>query len=345
MLLFRLIVLFSLALSIQTLLPQEVTITRIADSNLFQLKDSTYIKMAGVDIPRLSNPEYVLRIVAKNSLSFSERQLLNKTFKVRIIDKSDDYKLVYLIHEYLMGETIFNFAYLEKGFGKFLNNIDANDKEQFLSAQKKAQKNKSGIWKTLGSDTNLILDREFTSVSSNKLLADSLEFEIKKNPKPTAGHVIAELLGGMAGGLLASMASYGSTLMFYPQEREDKYKSFRNIAAYSGFSIGSASLIYLLGKNTSKDISYGYTLLSSVIGSGIGLGFLYQGEDGIDNIYVFISVLCSIAGPLIYVNAIAPDKFSQKVSSIQIKPKDNLTAANFYNRTKFIDFEILRLNF
>lgn len=332
----------------QSLYPQQVTISRIVDSNLFELSDSTLIKLAGVDMPKTNNPHYFLRETAREAIHFSEDNLLNRTFKLKYLSENEDYKLVLLLRSYIIGEEAINHLFLEKGYGKFINNADSLDITTLITAQDKAKAERIGIWRILELNYSDVLDRdgEFDAIQSPP--ADSIRFQSISYPVATPGKVIAELLVSPFGGFITSIFTVGVTSYFFSKAKDEtEFKHILLLSFFSGYSLGTAATVYLIDKNSSKDVTFANTLIASAIGAGLGGGLvaLITKNSNIQSEFFIATMIKATIAPVIYVNAIAPDRFSGSISAAYELRLKGLNAAELYNRTLLANFELFRINF
>ncbi len=130
-------------------LSQIVKVSKIHDSNLFELTDGRLIKLAGVDIPNITSTNPNNLVVAKQAKRFAEKILLNRKFSFISIEnkvKTSIYSLGVLSREFPTETVLYNLQFLEKGFGKFINNLDTLDSKLYRLAEHHSKRNEFGIW-------------------------------------------------------------------------------------------------------------------------------------------------------------------------------------------------------
>lgn len=336
----------------QTLFSQQVMITRIVDSNLFEIQASTYIKLAGVDIPRLNNPHHLLRNFANDAVVFENKNLLNQNFTIKVLGQSDKNKLVYLYKKDIFDSKKLNLFFIEEGYGRLINNIDSADLSEFRSAELKARRDNKGIWNFKEVNYNELLDREYTEEERNKIQLDSVTQVIRKISGPRTSHVLGEFFlgsfGGMAAGLLTGM--FG--VIFSPDSQNKDGLSNESetrllIAIYSGYLLGNTLGVNAVAGKTSKQITFLETFMASLAGGAIGMGLFYSVYDGANAPpgLLIIPMLVPVISAMIYVNAFAPDKTYESAAKNFTFDYDDLTAAKIYNSTNLIDIELFRLHF
>ena len=134
---------------IKSLFPQEVEITKIIDSNLFELKNGERIKLANLEIPSIYNPDTLLADFASYVKKFSEDVLLKKQLSLEYaepVDSTLDVHNVHLYKKYVLNIVDYNEMYLEKGMGKLLEPVGEKYQEKYLKAASEAKEQKRGIW-------------------------------------------------------------------------------------------------------------------------------------------------------------------------------------------------------
>jgi len=330
---------------------QTVKISKVIDSNLFEMTDNSRIKLAGIDMPRLDNPDYHLRSIAEYAVAYSKKKLLRKPFILKILDDSAGVKLVYLTYKFPLEEKNYNLLFLEQGFGKFIYNIDSCDTDEFLQAEQFAIDENKGIWKLINQNEDLIFDREYTATERNDPeVTDSLDYLIATTPKPQFSHVAMELLVSPAVGLLVGLPVGLISSEFLARDGEFGSLEAGVIGWYAGYVIGSSLCTYAIADKTNKKVKIAGTLLASGLGAGFGVIIAGWGSENNNrkNDWLFIApLLLPLITSAIYVNAIASDKYSSAQLSeykFQFQNK-HLTAADIYNCSKVFEVDILKVSF
>lgn len=326
---------------------QYVRITKIIDSNHFELEDHTRIKLAGIDMPRKDNPDFMLGKTAEYAMIYAKKKLFVREFKLIELSEENGTKLVYLIEEDSIGERIYNLNFLEQGFGKFLNNIMISDIDDFIGAEQFARDNNKGIWKILVG-RELMLDREYAQAEPSVM--DSIDYLRFTTPKPQSAHIMSELAVSPVIGFVTGIPTGFMSLFFISAEDEWAGIKATTLGWYVGYVLGSAVSVYSISERTSKNVSLWGTMLSGVIGGGLGLALLKWNNDSNhrdQNAWYYFPplafpILCSI----LYANSIAPERFPDTGKTYTDNIKDGrLTAADIYNRTKLFQMELFRINF
>lgn len=323
-------------------------ITKVIDSNLFMLEDSTLVKMAGIDMPRLDNPDYMLRITAEYAAVYAKKKLLNRPFYFKVI-KAGEVKLVFIIKESgSSGEEILNLWFLKQGFGKFLNNIDTAFHNSFISAGQFALDYNKGLWKILNGREPGLLDLKNNRTSwINGEIMDSLDYLKMTLPEPGFIQVINEMTWGPLIGVVMGVPAGFMSLFFV--SAEDEWSGIRatTLGWYSGYVLGSALSIYGYSRNTTKDVSIWGSMLSGAAGAALGLAIYqwnYYSNNRERNAWVYFAPLAfPIISSVLYANSIAPDRFPVRQSDDQ--RRDGFTAADIYNRAKVFELNLFRISF
>jgi len=150
----RIIFLFSFIipfLFISSLLSQKVKLTKIIDTNLFEINKQDTIKLANVEIPSKTTSDSLLKeYFIPHVLKYENEKLLDKYFKIIYADKVDSLRqvrAVYLYNDYQFSSDFMNEKILLKGFGKYVPFKDCEEQQKCKSAAMEAQENERGIWK------------------------------------------------------------------------------------------------------------------------------------------------------------------------------------------------------
>ena len=127
----------------------EVKIIRVLDSNLFELKDGRRVRLAYVLTPSVSDSNRRVSLFAFRTKKYAEEQLLNQKVIVEILytDQPDTAPLpAHIFQKFPLKTVWYNKVYLERGFGKFVEETDTTHRAECLRAESKARKKKRGVW-------------------------------------------------------------------------------------------------------------------------------------------------------------------------------------------------------
>jgi len=128
---------------------QEVKIVKVLDSNLFETKSGQRIRLANVLTPSISDSNKKLALFAMSIKKYAEEQFLGRPLIMKIA-RTDSGKSepipVHLFQKFMMKTVCYNKLYLERGYGKFIEEADTTYRAEYLAAQEKAKRKKRGIW-------------------------------------------------------------------------------------------------------------------------------------------------------------------------------------------------------
>ncbi len=339
------ILFFSFFLLTASLYPQKVKVTKVIDSNLFELSDGRIVKLAGIDVPMLSHLSKFYQSAAQDAVEYSKINLLNRFVTVETIERfpDKDFSTVMMYKNYLFNKVNVSTRYLLYGYGKFYDNVDEKWKAEFLDFQKSAMENKRGIWLNDNLTMNDTLDAFFMKDSLNLRRQSNLEFTYKSLPRPLYFQIPLELLAGTGMTIITGIASGVIIYMF-----EDKRGEFSGFGAVMGGSIlgygfGFPIGVYLTANPQNPNVSLPLTILSSVgltVGM-FGITSLIAGDD--KNSWVrYLPIFAPIIGSLVYAHVLAPPQGFQK--------SDNFTNIGFshaqlYNSKRIINLNLIRISF
>ena len=329
---------------------QYVRITKILNSNLFELQDGTKIKMAGIDAPQLESPIPFFQEVAKDATFYSTENLLTRQVFIEPLpkDSSQSYNLVFIKYNYLFQEVNYNQKFLLNGYGKFIDNVNGKYKTEILESEDHARNNKKGIWeyyKTVSTDT---LDQDLTASGIVQLAKmDSIEIKSQHKPRPIYISLPLELLVGSISTVITGIAS--GALFSAIVQPHGEYSGFATLGfgILIGYTIGFSSGVYFVASYDNPNLSYWTT-----IGSSLGLTLVTSGISALvagKNDYHFtrfIALLSPIIGPLLYVHAFPP-AYPTREDFIP-KNSDNVKIESFkdyYNTTMNFRMELIRIYF
>jgi endonuclease YncB( thermonuclease family) len=149
---------------------QEVVISKIIDTNLFELSDGQKIKLYGLEIPSLNVKDPALKKVAEEIIENVKQIISNRQFVVKFVDEENGIKRVKLFKNYSGNEINISEWFLSNGLATMtLDNEDARVLEQF---EKKGMEEKRGIWK--GTKENNLAEK---FVTADKLTQLNKQYE------------------------------------------------------------------------------------------------------------------------------------------------------------------------
>ena len=338
---------------------QKAKIEKIIDSNLFELDDGTLIKIANIDVPNINHPNLSLRKVGLKAFEYARQIFLKRSYELTYPNpvKSDTiYRLVYLIKEYPLELRDYTQTYLQKGYGKYINNTNNFvEKEKYLIAENEARDNKKGIWQYnfSNSDTldrsylgeELLTEEIYDSLRASGSIFSGLESGervlIEMVAAPVLGFASAFLSGALVGGIAGISGSDNMNNLGY-----------FIVGAYVGYAIGNAAGVYSIAKSGDREITYGETFLASAFGGVLGILGAYMNESIFNNAetrFVFPLALPGLCA-IIYANIIAPKKVDNKSYSNNINnsfSKNNfmLSHKDIFNSKKIFEMEVLKISF
>lgn len=138
---------------------QEVVISKIIDTNLFELSDGQKVKLYGLEIPSLNVQDPALKKVAEEVYENVKQIISNRQFVIKYVDEENGIKRVKLFKNYSGNEINISEWFLSNGLATMtLDNEDARSLEQY---EKKGMEEKRGIWK--GTKENSIAEKFITT--------------------------------------------------------------------------------------------------------------------------------------------------------------------------------------
>ncbi|MCL6099265.1 MAG: thermonuclease family protein [Bacteroidetes bacterium] len=345
----RLLFLTILMLS-SSIFGQYVKVTKILDSNLFELEDGRKIKLAGIDAPQLNSPIPFFQKVAEQAVFYSVGNILERRVYMELISKQEksSYQLVHIKINYLFEKSDFNKSYLMKGFGKFFDNADTTFRNDLIDAQTHAIENKDGIWNYYTPVDTDTLDVDLTTSGIQHLVEiDSANLVNKLKVRPIYTAVPLELFAGTA---LFTIGSFGGGLLIWAitQPRGEMAGLGPIVGGFTlGYFLGFPSGIYLVAKNDNPNLSYLMTLGSSIVTALVTAEFSFALFPKDHNHPTrFIPLLSPIIGPLLYVHLFPPAYPTQEDITPQTESKsESGNIQKYYNSTMKFRMELFRINF
>lgn len=347
----NLITLLLILLLPQLTFSQKIKVTRIIDTNLFELEDGKFIKMAGLDVPNKDYPGENMSSLAESIIEYAESNLLKHSLEVIPVSEQQtdsSFRLVYLYELYPFKKVDINEKYLELGYGKFYDNIDSLHREKYLKAAYEAISNKRHLWSFRLPEINDTLDNAFTSgtrLYDNR--SDSLyyiEF-LRKRGTPLDGQILEQIFFGAgigaAGAWLTSMAAVGISF-------KDGYDIILPglIGLSFGYLTGTSYGVYLAAKQNNPALSYLNTLAFSTVCT-IGTAGLAYSLDWKEPVLNWACLFVPLVSPLIYVNEIAPNPVKENINAFRFKnPKTGgLAFKDYYNQAITMKMNLFQISF
>ena len=324
---------FTLIFLTSNLSAQNNRIIKIIDSNLFMLEDSTLIQLAGIDAPSKNHPDELLREVAEEINEYASTNFLNHPLEILYAGESYinyNAKLVFINKNFLFSKKNINTYFLERGFGKFIDNsIDIDYNLYKISEQNAKEKNK-GIWNIKNIEQERFLDRSNYDdgyYKSNSILSEN-QFIYDRN----FSRILLEIPAGLLGGILTGFGSG-----FLVSSISDYNSASTGIAFLAGYIVGNSLGVYFIAKGGNKDLSFEYTLVSSAVSTAAATGIILS-EKSLDDNYGYLASLSPLVGAMIYANTIGyPDEANDNLSKINF-------IENYNTHYKFFEHTTLKLN-
>lgn len=159
-------------LSSSLILAQTHKITKIIDTNLFELDNNQKVKFYGLFIPSLKDSNNSISKLGKQIWQWENDRLLNKNFRFDFISKdTNGVSEVVIYKSYAFSEKNLALQMLFEGYASLLNDIDKKYYNQLIGSQKHAQKYRLGIWGNIEANNSLegeILDPRINQYAFKK---------------------------------------------------------------------------------------------------------------------------------------------------------------------------------
>ncbi|MGE5681189.1 MAG: thermonuclease family protein [Bacillota bacterium] len=297
----------------QVAFAQIVKITKVLDTNLFELKDGRVIKMAGLDIPRKNNPGVHLAELAEKIVEYSEKSLSGHEFEIIPVSESSvdtTFSYVYIIKHYPLSTVDMNKEFIKFGFGRFSDNVDSLHREEYVSAELRAVKEKRGLWAFRPYEVKDTLDKEHSPAEYQHFReSDSLSYKIfvsMHRPSAPARFFGATVIGAGTGALsMIPFSLLGGAVGYSLGPGHDGWSGAIGglIGAYVGFVVGSSTGVYFTAKSYYSEVSYIGTLASGILGSAAGIGIAALSSKGGSDIFWAAPFIFPLIGSVTYVMA------------------------------------------
>ena len=320
---------------------QNKRIVKIIDSNLYMLDDSTFVKLAGIEIPTTRHANKQVKKIADEVFEYTNNNFVNRPLEILYAGESEDKfnsKLVIINKIFLLSQMNYNSYFIERGFGRFVRNSDKINDSLFVAVEKSAKENNLGVYRFKNIDS-LDLSGDTSSLPAEEYTRDELLSMPFKYSRGT-GRVLLEIPAGVAGAFLCSFA--GTAIGSGLNKGEGIFSDEAAIGMFTGYIFGSSLGVYLVAKGGNKDLLLGYTALSSLAATAIagGLYAAFEKTDAGPSL-AWLIVIAPTAGAMIYANTLGYNP--QENSSIlnYNSYKSNLHSDFYsYNTVRFNLFKI-----
>lgn len=140
--------------------PATGIVTWVDDGDSFVLKGGQKVRLLGIDAPERKGSDRdryylrqgirrkTLRQIAQKALHYNIGQLKKKEVRLEYDREIRDKYGRLLAYVYLPDGRMLNRILLEKGYVAVFRRFDFKRKQEFLAIEKKARKEKRGLWKT-----------------------------------------------------------------------------------------------------------------------------------------------------------------------------------------------------
>lgn len=285
------------------------------------LEDGTAVKMAGVSMLENEPADDILRSFYSEVMDFSINYLLGRKFEIVKVSDSvfvdtiheTKYSFAYITKRFPIGSTDVNYKYLEMGYGRFINNVDAIHRKTYMEAENSAYERGSGMWTFADKRPNDISYRKY----KNKILwNDSGEDSVFIRPLPlvkkasrfkkVAGELLLGSLFLPAGVLGGAAIGYGAEVAIFQDHDDFRGLAGALIGMYTGAIVGTSFGIYLIAHNYNPRLTFYSTLSAGILGAAAGIGLCSTTDEGVRK-YGFAALILPVMAPLIYVNMVDND--------------------------------------
>ncbi|MCP5060841.1 MAG: hypothetical protein GY936_00040 [Ignavibacteriae bacterium] len=347
-------------------LEKKEKIVKIIDSNIFELADGSFIKLANVDVPNINHRDPLLKKIGRNAYKFAKSMLLDKKFDFAYVQNNvidTNYSLVYLLAENTFYNKDFSEEYLQQGFGKFTNNSEDTDTKKYRIAEDEACKKRVGVWKFGNTYNSITLDQSFINeklfsaegMDSLAQLSQSKSLLLSNNFSESIllQTIIAPLTGAFSA-FITGLGSYGLGTFLFSNHYEGILLAENSIfiGALLGYTVGNALAVYQIAKDGNNDVNLGNTIFSSFIGAGISYATLNNTPKDYNdlNLNNYSPLILPVLASIIYANFIAPQKVVKQNGSQSSMNNINLienklTHRDLYNSTKLLEVNLFKIDF
>jgi len=127
---------------------QRYRITKILETNLFELDNNVKVKLYGLFVPALNDTNIILSNLADEILKWETRLLLDRKFDFEFLKKNDDGTISAIAYiSYAFSKSDLASRFLSNGYAILLPDVNKDYYSKLIEEQERAQKNKVGIWK------------------------------------------------------------------------------------------------------------------------------------------------------------------------------------------------------
>jgi len=126
---------------------EEYEVVRVLDGDTIVLNNGERVRLIGVDTTEKSHPLKPVEYFSEEATQFTKRLLEGKKVK---LEYGKERRCKYgrlLAYVYLLDGTFVNAEIIKKGYGFAYTKYPFKYKDQFVSLEKEAERNKQGYWK------------------------------------------------------------------------------------------------------------------------------------------------------------------------------------------------------
>ncbi|HEX2962490.1 MAG: hypothetical protein HF309_18275 [Ignavibacteria bacterium] len=135
---------------------------------------------------------------------------------------------------------------------------------------------------------------------------------------PSAGTIIGEVFLGPVSGAICAIPM--ALLFSGASDQNSKNDKWDNVAwgaigVGAGYIIGTGLGVYLFAHHDNPEVTFGGTVLGSVLGTGVGIGLAALINKGDSAIPYVVGLSCPLIGSMVYANFVAPHPKSSGYSA------------------------------
>lgn len=129
---------------------QSFRITKILETNLFELNNNQKVKFYGLFIPSRQDTNQSLAQIASDIYQWEIVYMLNRSFKIDFISKDENGVFDGVIYRsYVFSDENLANRLLSLGYAALLTNTKNSYYSQLIGSQERAQKDRLGIWQDI----------------------------------------------------------------------------------------------------------------------------------------------------------------------------------------------------
>lgn len=146
--LLKILLSFTIFFTSSLIVGQSYNISKIIETNLFELDNGQKVKLYGLYIPTRQDTNVTLSILAEKIFQWENNNLLVGNISVEILGRSEDgidLVAIYKHYPLFVKKNIAN-DFLSNGYAALIQNMNKNYQNDLIEYQEEAQKSKLGIW-------------------------------------------------------------------------------------------------------------------------------------------------------------------------------------------------------